>query len=440
MVATSTDTNGYSEQFSRFDRRVAGQSLAWLRDIRRRAFDRFSELGFPSTRQEEWRFTYVRPITRQTFDLAPLAPLEVAHAALEATKLEGDFHRLVFINGRFAPQLSTDLPLSKGAVVGSLSQVAESQAAVLQEALTRNAPVDATFTALNTAFLEDGVFVYLPDDMVIEKPIQLVYISHADERPSMTHPRNLIVLRRQSQATIVERYTGLKGGSYFTNAVTEAVLGESAALDHHKLQQETGDSFHIATTQVHQSQHSQFSSHYVGLGAALARNELNCVLDGEGIESQLRGIYLAGGKQHMDNRTRIDHAKPNCNSFELYKGILDERSHGVFNGKIYVHADAQKTDAKQSNQVLLLSDDAMIDTKPQLEIYADDVKCTHGATVGNLDEQALYYLRSRGVPLDLARSMLIFAFANEVVQDISVEPVRRYVENILSKDRGLPEL
>jgi Fe-S cluster assembly protein SufD len=245
------------------------------------------------------------------------------------------------------------------------------------------------------------------------------------------------VLGPNAQSTVIESYVGLNDDVYFTNAVTEVKVGDGAALDHCKVQQESTNAFHIAATRVHQSASSRFSSHYFSLGAKLARNEINPVLDAEGCECRLDGLYLAAGQQHTDSRTRIDHAKPHCDSFELYKGILDDRAKGVFNGKIYVHEDAQKTDAKQSNQVLLLSDDAVIDTKPQLEIFADDVKCTHGATVGQLDEQAMFYLRSRGIPQDLARSLLIYAFANEVVEGVNVQPVRDYLRRLLLAGHSL---
>src|SRR5262249_35960865 len=231
--------------------------------------------------------------------------------------------------------------------------------------------------------------------------------------PAVAHPRSLVVAGTSSQLTLVETYAGRDGEVYFTNAVTEVVAGENAVLDHYKVQRESRAAFHVATTQVRQARSSNFSSHFIGLGGGLVRNEVRALLDAEGCECTVNGLYVAGGRQHADNHTVIDHARPHCASHELYKGILDGHAHGVFNGKIFVREDAQKTDAKQTNQTLLLSDDAVINTKPQLEIYADDVKCTHGATVGQLDAESLFYLRARGIGLDEARSLLIFAFAND---------------------------
>ncbi len=373
----------------------------------------------------------------ETFHLPEPTAIDEAHV----DRLDDSHHRLVFVNGRLDPRFTAESDLPRGAVVGSLQQLLGSKPDVVRSLFGELAELDdAPFTALNTAFGGDGAFVFVPDGVVVEKPIELIFVSHSASGASMSHPRNLLHLGRESRATVVERYFGQSGDRYFTNVVNEITLGDAASLDHYKVQRENRDSYHIAMTQVQQAKQSRFSSHYFSFGGALARNELNCVLDGEHIECVLNGTYQASGDQLMDQRTRIEHAFPDCDSFELYKGILDDRARGVFNGKIYVHPDAQKTDAKQSNQVLLLSDDAVIDTKPQLEIYADDVKCTHGATVGDLDEGAMHYLRSRGIPADLARSMLIYAFANDVVRGVSVDSVRRHVQRILVADQGLPEV
>jgi Fe-S cluster assembly protein SufD len=282
--------------------------------------------------------------------------------------------------------------------------------------------------------LHDGAVVFIPRGKVLAEPIQLIFVSVAGGKRTMSHPRTLVVAGANSQATIVETY--LSGGSeedvYFTNAVTEIALGENAVLDHTKLQRESTRAFHIAHTQVRQARSSKFSSHYIALGGELARNETRVVFDGEGSEATVNGLYLAGGVQHMDNFTVIDHASPHCASHELYKGILDGKAHGVFNGKIFVRQDAQKTDAKQTNQVLLLSEDATINTKPQLEIFADDVKCTHGATVGQLDAECIFYLRSRGIGLEEARGLLTYAFANDIISRIKVEATREQLERLLT--------
>jgi Fe-S cluster assembly protein SufD len=282
--------------------------------------------------------------------------------------------------------------------------------------------------------------VYVPPGVIVPDPITVPAIvsSFNDRGPYAWHRRSLFILGENSQATIAEQFGGL-GVPYFTNAVTEIVLGEGAILDHYKVQEENDRAFHIASTHVHQQKASNFSTHYIGLGGALVRNEVHVRLDAEGCEATVNGLYMASGTQHMDNFTVIDHAKPHCASHELYKGILDGKAHGVFNGKIFVRQDAQKTDAKQTNQTLLLSDDATINTKPQLEIFADDVKCTHGATVGQLAADAIFYLRSRGIGEREARSLLTFAFANDIVSRIKVEPIRRRLEERLLAAQHLPE-
>jgi Fe-S cluster assembly protein SufD len=342
---------------------------------------------------------------------------------------------VVFVNGQYTPELSSAGP----AWVGSLAAVLAAQPEAPQKYLTRVAKYDeATFTALNTAFLRDGGCVLIPKNTVVEQPIHLLFLSTSRGDPGVSHLRNLVVAGRNSQATIIESYVGVDGEVYFTNAVTEMVLGENAFVDHYKLQRESSAAFHIATVQVQQERSSNFTSHSISLGGALVRNDVNAVLAEEGCECTLNGLYLAGRRQHVDNHTRIDHAKPHCASHELYKGILDGQAHGVFNGKIYVHADAQKTDAKQTNQTLLLSDDAVINTKPQLEIYADDVKCTHGATVGQLAGDAIFYLRSRGIALEEARKILTFAFANDVVSRIKVESIRKHLEAALVTSNSTP--
>jgi Fe-S cluster assembly protein SufD len=281
--------------------------------------------------------------------------------------------------------------------------------------------------------------LHIPKGQVIERPIHVAFLTTGSGEPVVSHPRVVVVAGENSQATIVESYVGIEEGVYFTNAVTEIVAGESSVIDHYKLQRESREAFHVATVQIHQARSSNFSSHYFGFGGALVRHEARVRLDAEGCECTLNGLYLAGGSQHLDNHTVIDHVKPHCTSHELYKGILDGKAHGVFNGKIYVHEDAQKTDAKQTNQTLLLSQDAVINTKPQLEIFADDVKCTHGATVGQLDAEGIFYLRSRGIGLQEARSLLTYAFANDIIRQVKIEPLRAQLEELLSASQHLAQ-
>jgi Fe-S cluster assembly protein SufD len=435
------EENVHLANFDRFEKRTAGRRHPWLREIRQDAIERFRELGFPTPRHEEWRFTSVAPIANTPFRLAD----EDGRSGLTAEQLEplafrmGECARVVFVNGRYAPDLSSQR-LPDGLVVGSLAEVLEAHPEWVKPHLARHALYDNhTFTALNTAFIRDGAFVSVAEGKVIEQPIHLLFVSPPRGEATVSHPRNLILAGADSHALVVESFLGLAEETYFTNTVTEMVVGDRAVIDHYKLQRESAQAFHVATLQVRQAQGSRFASHFISLGGSLVRNEINAVLDAEGCECTLNGLYMADGRQHVDNHTLIDHAKPRCASHELYKGILDGRAHGVFNGKIFVRQDAQKTDAKQTNQTLLLSDDATINTKPQLEIYADDVKCTHGATVGQLDEEALFYLRSRGIDLEAARSLLTFAFANDITGRIRIEPLRTRLEEVLLAAHHLPQ-
>ena len=440
MIASDNNTQRISDEFARFHAVLESATPAWLTGLRREGFRRFEKAGFPTTRQEEWRFTNVKRIAETEFALAEIPP-PLSRETISPFVLDEDYLRLVFLNGHYVGDLSATSATPHGAVVGSLSAALADHPALIEDHLGQLASDDnACFAALNSAFIRDGAFVHVPRGVVVERPIHLLFISTDNSSPTASHPRNLIIAQRDTQATIIESYVGLNDGVYLTNAVTEVSVAENAVVDHCKLQQESADGYHVATTQVRQQRASRFSSHYFSLGGQLVRNEVDVTLDDEGCECTLNGLYIAAGDQLMDNRTRIDHAKPHCNSHELYKGILDERAKGVFNGKIYVHPDAQKTDAKQSNRVLLLSDDAVIDTKPQLEIYADDVKCTHGATVGQIDEAALYYLRSRGIFEDLARSLLVYAFANEIASGLELEAVREHVERFLLAGQSLTEL
>lgn len=440
MIASDNNTQRITDDFARFCADAKSATTPWLTGLRQEAFRRFENLGFPTTRQEEWRFTNVKCIAETEFALAEIPP-PLSRETISPFVLDEDYLRLVFVNGHYVGDLSETAAAPQGTVVSSLSAALADQPALIKDHLGQLSSGDnACFAALNSAFIRDGAFVHVPRGVVVERPIHLLFISTGSSSPTASHPRNLIIAQRDSQATIIESYVGLNDGVYLTNAVTEVSVAENAVVDHCKLQQESAHGYHVATTQVRQQRASRFSSHYFSLGGQLVRNEVNVTLDDEGCECTLNGLYIAAGDQHMDNRTRIDHTKPHCTSHELYKGILGERAKGVFNGIIYVHPDAQKTDAKQSNRVLLLSDDAVIDTKPQLEIYADDVKCTHGATVGQIDETALYYLRSRGISEDLARSLLVFAFGNEIANELKLEAIRAHVERFLLAGQSLTEL
>lgn len=434
MIVTENET--YQQQHAAFQRQA---SPSWLAELRQQGFDAFMRLGVPNKRLEDWRFTNVASLAERPYALASEAQSEAEttndeiDGLVKRAELDQSFHRLVFINGRYAVKWSRLYGLSDGVVIDNLVNVIRDRPSEMQSQLGGEVEFEkSSFAALNTAFVDDGAFLEIPDGVTLDRPVHLVFLSIGNCH-TVSHPRNLIRVGKHSKAQVIESYLG-HGEAYFTNAISQVTLDESGELDHYKLQHDQIGALHIALTAIAQRTSSRFHSHYFSFGASLARNEVNCVLDGERIETTLNGLYMPKGDQLMDCRTRIDHAKPHCNSYELYKGILGDRARGVFNGKIFVRQDAQKTDAKQSNQALLLSDDAVVNTKPQLEIYADDVRCTHGATIGELDEAALYYLRSRGIADDLARKILIFAFANDVVQCVELPAVRRHLESILLSD------
>ena len=406
----------------------------WLQDLRDRGAARFSALGFPTVRDEEWRFT----------NISPIANSEFAPANGHGPRLKEDFvseflygnapSRVVVVNGRFAPELSHVEGLGHGVRVGSLATAVTEQADVVQRYLGQLAEFGSkAFSALNTALASDGAYVYIPDGVILDRPIQLLFVATQPESlsPTMSNVRVLIVAGDRSQARVVETYAGSRGASYFTNAVTEVFVGEGAVVDHYKVQQESIEAFHVASMHVHAGRSANFSSHSFSLGGQIVRNDVAAVLDGEGAEVTLNGLYLADGNRLVDNHTSIDHAKAHCPSHEIYKGILGGKARAVFNGKIVVRQDAQKTDAKQTNRALLLSDDASINTKPQLEIFADDVKCTHGAAIGQLDDDAIFYLRARGLTYFEARDMLIHAFAGDILDRVKIEPLRLALESEL---------
>jgi Fe-S cluster assembly protein SufD len=430
---TATDKEHYLAAFNRLERELSRPGRPALARLRKSAVARFDEAGFPTARTEDWRFTSVAPLLRHAFEPATAGRHGLATADLSGLPGGDAACRLVFVNGFFAPELSAVPALPAGVRVGSLARALDEVPEQVEAHLGRHARfVDNPFTALNTAFIRDGALLSVPRGKVVEEPVYLLFLAvPGGEPPPALYPRNLVLAGGGSQLTLVEVYAGLGDGVYFTAAVTEVVAEDGAVIHHCKVQQEGPGAFHFANMQLHQARASNFTSTFVGLGGQWVRNEVRALLDAEGCECTLNGLYRATGRQHMDNHTVIDHAKPRCASHELYKGILDGQAHGVFNGKIFVRPDAQKTDAKQTNQTLVLSDDATINTKPQLEIFADDVKCTHGATVGQLDAEALFYLRSRGIGLDEARALLTYAFANDVLGRVKVEALRGRLEAAL---------
>ncbi len=431
MTMTATSTSAYQDDFAAFTSDEGAEGPAWLRHMRRDAFAKFEQLGFPTPRDEDWHFTSVAPISESDFRLAqPTTTVRLEQLA-PFTFGATDWCRIVFVNGRFAAELSSVGALPSGVRVIDMATAWREDEALLERFVGKITSLDdKAFTALNTAFMYDGALVHIGKDVVARTPIHILFIADATTAKSVQHPRNLIVAERNSKATVIESYVSLGSATYFTNAVTEVEVGAGATLSHIKLQQESERAFHVGTVDARQERDSHFVSFSYAAGAELSRTNIYTLLAGEGCGSTLNGLYMVDGEQHVDHQTRIEHAQPDCFSREVYKGILDGSSHGVFNGKVYVHPVAQKTDGKQSNNNLLLSDRARIDTKPQLEIFADDVKCTHGATIGRLDDIAMFYMRSRGISADNARRLLTYAFAADVLETIEVAEVREELERL----------
>ena len=424
----------YVADFEAFAGNGAAGAPAWLRQIREGAIARFAELGFPTTKQEEWRFTSVASIADRRFVLAhaPRSPLP-ALADIERSCV-GAGPRVVFVNGRHVPELSSDAALPAGVQATSLAAALKSDVSgeLARAHLARHAPWhDSPFAALNTAFLADGAFVLVPAGVTLEQPLELLFLSSggpAADGPTVSHPRSLIVIERGARAAVVETYAGLGDDVYWSNAVTEIVVGEAARAELYRVQREGPQGLQIATTHSRQERDSFLGLHVATLGAALARHDITTVLAGAGAELILNGLYLLRDAQHADHHTVIDHAQPHCASHEYFNGVLAGRAHGVFNGRIIVRPGAQRTDSKQTNNNLLLSTEARADSQPQLEIYADDVKCTHGSTVGPIDQTQLYYLRSRGLSLDAARGILTYGFGAEILDRMRHPAVRERLE------------
>ena len=425
MEAIARENDLYNASIESFAQiRFAGEP-EWLASLRREAFARFTALGFPTTKDEEWKYTGVGPITRVPFRPAN-ERRRLQQAPLPETLPGGE--GFVLVNGRYSAELSR---AGLRPVVRSLREALLEEPELLEPHLARHASFEkSAFTALNTAFLEDGAFVRIPRGTILEEPIHLIFFSEDGAGPAVSHPRNLILAEPNSQARIIETYVG-EGASYFTNSVTEVICGDGAVLEHYKLQRESLAAFHVQTVGAAQERGSNFVSHNVCLGAALARTDINVLFKAEGSECTLNGLFLAGGSQHVDNHTLIDHAKPHCTSRELYKGILDGRARGVFHGKIIVRPDAQKTDALQTNKNLLLSREALVNSTPALEILADDVKCRHGSTIGQLDANSLFYLRSRGIGEQEARALLTYGFAADLANRIRIPWIREELEAFL---------
>jgi Fe-S cluster assembly protein SufD len=425
------------------DRHVSAGAVAqpaWLWPLRRRAIAHVADVGFPTTRDEAWRYTNLAPLAAASFPPADGAVRDAdapRSAALDRWALLDGHMRLVFVDGRYAPRLSSPGP-GAGVHVRSLAEAMRTDDERLGRHLARHATWDANvFAALNTAFVSDGAFVDLPPETRSDRPIELMFLGAT---PGVaTHPRVLILVGPHSRVTVIERYIGLAAGAYFTNTVTEVVVAGGASVEHHVVQEQDLEAFHIATVHAALDRDSAFSTCGVSLGARLARTTLSVRFGGEGGRAELGGLYAIGGAQHVDHHVTVEHAVPRCASRQLYKGVLDGRSRAVFNGRIVVRPEAQKTDASQTNKHLLLSDTVEVDSKPQLEIFADDVKCTHGAAEGQLAPEALYYLRTRGLSEERARALLTYGFAREVIEQVRVDPLRMYLDRALMAWLGTKE-
>ena len=430
----------YLEAFERFAGNGGGRGPAGLVARRREAFERFARVGFPSAKDEEWRFTPVAPIARGNWRLEE----RVSGPAVGAQDLApyrfggAEGCTLVFVDGQFEPALSHRPLLPSGLTVEPFAEVLARDPGLVERTYARIATPEITpFAALNTAFSRDGALVRVSAGIELAAPIHLLYVSTEAAAGAAVQVRTVLLIERGARAQFVESYVGLGTAASFHNVVTEVVVGDGAWVEHTRIQRENEAAYHIGLTEVEQEANSHYRSFSLAEGGAIARHDLRARLSGENVETLLYGLYLGRGNQLVDNHTTIFHDYPNCRSWEVYKGILDGQSHAVFNGKVFVKPEAQKTDAKQTNRNLLLSEGAKVDTKPQLEIFADDVKCTHGATVGRIDEHAFFYLQSRGIPRVEAQRVLTYAFAAEVVNEVASVPVREALDRLVAARLGI---
>jgi Fe-S cluster assembly protein SufD len=439
IVSTAERLSSFHEAYSEFRAEWREREPLWLRQLREDAWARFSARGIPTTHDEDWRFTNLAALAKTPFRRG--AKIEGANLAeaIEGFRLEGAACQLVFVNGHFAPELSQTGDLPKGleicALAAMLGHDGNGDAPEgIEQHLGRYADIRRdVFAALNTALWEDGAYVRIRRGTAIGHPVHLLYVSDGAGRQIMTNPRTLVVAEEQSQAAIVEDYVSIGEEAAFSNAVTELVAGEGAVVSHFLVERENLAAFNVSTLRLEQGRGSNVASHSILLGGGLVRNNVHPVLGGEGAECLINGLFVGAGKQHLDNYMMVEHAQPQCSSRQFYNGILAGHARGVFHGRIVVHKDAQKTDAKQTNRNLLLSDTARIDTKPQLEIHADDVKCTHGATIGQIEEEQLFYLRSRGFSEREARSLLLYAFAAECLDRMSEPAARAFIEKLIGQ-------
>ncbi len=409
----------------------------WLRQARLNALEWVGKHGFPTRKDEDWKYTGLEPILAIPFEAAIAGSgSRVSAELINGASIDLGGTRLVFVNGHFSAEFSRLTELPAGALVTTLASVLATTPERIEPFFSHAPGGHHAFAAFNDVFAEDGAFIHLAAGVSVEEPIELLYFSDTGGLPLMSSLRSVIIADSESRATIIESYAGINNDVYFTNAVTEVVLAERAQIDHYKVQNEPVTAFHLALLDVRQGRNTRFSSRSVMLGSSIARHEVRILLEGVEAEVSLDGIYLPQGEQLHDNTIFVDHVATNCTSHQLYKGVLDGHGHGVFNGQIMVRHGADGSDAHQKNKNLILSDHAEVDTRPRLEIYTDDVKCTHGAAVGELDDEALLYLRTRGIPLEMARGLLVYAFVQEMVDRIELEPLRVQLETLVADRFG----
>jgi Fe-S cluster assembly protein SufD len=419
--------------FKTAEGRMNGEAKSAVHQVRQQALERFDKLGFPTIRHEEWKYSNVKNLVSQAFEFNAVTNFSAKDLEeMPIPNLEGNI--LYFINGIYNAELSVIVSPATELQILTFAEAAKTQPELVEQYFNKYSDYqDNAFTALNTAFAKNGVFVHVPDNKVVAQPIILRFISDARTLNVASQPRNLIVVGKRSEVQIAEAYRSLGENASFTNAVTEFIIGEEANVHYYKVQNESDKSYHIGTTSVLQAGKSVFTANTVTANGGFVRNNLNIKIDGEYAEANMFGLYIPNGKQHIDNHTAVDHAKPNSNSNELYKGILKGKSTGVFNGKIFVREDAQKTNAFQSCKNVLLSEDASMNTKPQLEIWADDVKCSHGTTTGQLNDDALFYMQARGISKDTARALLTLAFAQDVIDKFEIVAIKEYLQALIEE-------
>jgi Fe-S cluster assembly protein SufD len=420
------------ENYKTVEKTISGEP-AELHHIRDNAKEYFKTFGFPNKKMEDWRFTNLKRITDNSFNFV-----------IDAQKIEKNVLKnflipklktnlIVLINGEYSQEHSKIISEHKNLFIGNLKDALKTKHEVIEKYFAKYADYKADgFTALNTAFAVDGAFIHIPEGLEVKEPVMILNILDSRKAKVMGQPRNLIIAEKNSNAHIIEEYYSLGENDAFSNVVTEIYMDENSIVQYYKIQNEEINAYHVGTTQIFQERNSEFTSITLSWGGSVIRNNLNSYLNGEGIECNFKGLYFLTGKQHVDNHTLADHANPNCHSNELYKGILADESDGVFNGKIMVRQDAQKTNAYQMNKNILLSNTASVNSKPQLEIYADDVKCSHGATTGQIDKEQLFYLKARGIGEKEGKKLLIFAFANEIIEDIDVPELKDYLVDKLN--------